>query len=481
MEFIDEFDRVEVVSDLHLGGDSDSRIFNASEELKAFIDDLTQISGNQKTALVINGDFVDFLAGSNARHFNPDRAVEILKGITSDKEYVPVWNSLRNFVAKEGKKLIIILGNHDLELALPWVQEWLIDYLSEQKDVNRSRIRFITHKGGYLCRVGKAKVLCVHGNEIDAWNVTNYKALSDITSDIIQGRKPKKWLPNAGSRLVIEIMNEVKKTYPFIDVFKPETRGAVLALLILEPKYMKDIDKFLSSFVRQGVDSLMMKFGLLGEENPSLDAEVVGELGISNDLMDDQLLMSEVEFAFRDGKTPTDLVSEVYDDDERYLGYIEGFKNLLPWRVSRKKAFREFMEPLRKDTSFELADRDETFRKMDRKVGSDISFLITGHTHLRRCIQRESGRGVYFNTGTWVRLLKLEEKVLNDETQMEQIFELFRAGKLEALEKENWILKQRTIASVVREENRTVGTLKNMELKNGKPVYQTLGSHTHRS
>ena len=32
---------------------------------------------------------------------------------------------------------------------------------------------------------------------------------------------------------------------------------------------------------------------------------------------------------------------------------------------------------------------------------------MTGHTHLERVLARSGGRGAYFNSGTWVPLIRL--------------------------------------------------------------------------
>ena len=64
---------------------------------------------------------------------------------------------------------------------------------------------------GFLCRVGNATVLCVHGNEVDDWNITDYETIRRAGRDLQQGRSVEAWVPNAGTHLVIEVMNDIKK------------------------------------------------------------------------------------------------------------------------------------------------------------------------------------------------------------------------------------------------------------------------------
>lgn len=60
-EGLPRFDELYVISDLHLGGLSGLQIFNSGGELSRLIDHLSLASPDKQIALVINGDFVDFL------------------------------------------------------------------------------------------------------------------------------------------------------------------------------------------------------------------------------------------------------------------------------------------------------------------------------------------------------------------------------------------------------------------------------------
>ncbi len=125
------FDELYVVSDLHLGGPPGFQIFNSGAELKRLIDHLRRTSPDRKVGLLINGDFVDFLAELPARHFDPAGAIRKLNRVArEDPAFTPVFDALRRFAETKNRRLIINLGNHDLELALPWVSACLLDILS---------------------------------------------------------------------------------------------------------------------------------------------------------------------------------------------------------------------------------------------------------------------------------------------------------------------------------------------------------------
>ena len=92
MDDIFQFNQVAVVSDLHLGGDSDFQIFNEGERFAKFVDRfIAQSTGPQ--ALVINGDMVDFLAEPDSTYFDTAGAVARLSRISTDDSFRPVFDA----------------------------------------------------------------------------------------------------------------------------------------------------------------------------------------------------------------------------------------------------------------------------------------------------------------------------------------------------------------------------------------------------
>ena len=192
-----EFDEVHVISDLHLGGRPGFQIFGSTAELAWLIDDLRQRPLTRRSALVINGDFIDFLAQAPPLPFDPEGAAGKLAAIANEPAFAPVFDALRAFTATDNRQLIVNLGNHDLEFALPWVRDALIEMLSGGNYAARGRITLALDGAGVLMRVGGVRVLCVHGNEVDAWNVADYERIRRIGCDLMQGRGVEPWVPNA--------------------------------------------------------------------------------------------------------------------------------------------------------------------------------------------------------------------------------------------------------------------------------------------
>ena len=95
--------------------------------------------------------------------------------------------------------------------------------------------------------VGNSRIFCTHGNEVDPWNYVRYESLSKVARRLNAGRSltQSEWEPNAGTKMVKEIMNEVKRKYAWIDLLKPETQAAVGALLVLEPEQVSKINRII--------------------------------------------------------------------------------------------------------------------------------------------------------------------------------------------------------------------------------------------
>lgn len=148
------FDELYVISDLHLGGEPGFQIFKQGNEARRLLEYLRQRPAGLRVCLVINGDLVDFLAEPGATYFDPLGAGAKLDRIVHDPAFSPVFDGLREFVATPNTSLVITLGNHDLELALPWVREQLLQELCRDDPAARGRITLAFDGTGFRCEVG---------------------------------------------------------------------------------------------------------------------------------------------------------------------------------------------------------------------------------------------------------------------------------------------------------------------------------------
>ncbi len=233
-----------IISDLHIGGkygahdgERGFRLCTRVDKISSFIASLPKASSSENVELVINGDFVDFLAEPSSdssqtwRPFinDPNEALEIFNSIIErDRQ---LFDSLAEFL-KNGSQLTILLGNHDLELAFPNVRARLEEVLNTS-----GRIRFIFDGEAYS--VGK--VLIEHGNRYDPWNVVEHDAFRRHRSLLSRNESSHGFQAPAGSHLVAGVINQIKSDYPFIDLLKPETEAALPLLLALAPGYRAHI------------------------------------------------------------------------------------------------------------------------------------------------------------------------------------------------------------------------------------------------
>ena len=466
-----EFDEVHVISDLHLGGRPGFQIFASTAELAWLIGDLRQRSAG-RIALVINGDFVDFLAQAPALPFDPEGAADKLATIANEPAFAPVFNALRAFTATDNRQLTVNLGNHDLEFALPWVRKALIELLSGGDTAARGRITLAFDGAGVPMRVGGARVLCVHGNEVDPWNVADYEKIRRIGRDLVQGRGAEPWVPNGGSQLVSEVMNPLKQDYPFIDLLKPEMPAVFPTLIALRPSVVTQLDKLTAAGARRSWDALRMATGFLDETSPPTGGVVAAPTGgttvgggmralrrereeMARDLLD------RAENSLRENAAPLDLVGG--DQRAEYVGKFGALKQLITGKGTIE-ALREALDGLDKDRSFDLGAEDDTYRELDKLVSGDIDFLVAGHTHLERALKRRHGRGFYFNSGTWARLIQIPPQLRQDTAGFAEAFKRMKAGSMEALDggavELSLTLRRCPVVSIWHESGATMGEVR---------------------
>jgi len=491
---IPTFDHLHVVSDLHLGGvggdggDKEFQIFNQKEALSWFVRDIAEDSPDKRVGILLNGDVVDFLAEEPFKYLDPKGAVKKLERILLDTSFADVWDAFRHFIQKENRFLIIQLGNHDVELALPQVQNFLRERLCKNNRDTRGRLIFSTNGNGYLCKVGGADVLCLHGNEKDTWNPVDFNNLSDIIKAMNRLQKIPDWTPNAGTKMVIDVMNEIKKKYKWIDLLKPETKAVPALLLALDNNILGELRKifgvlatFTKEYVRKKTDFLSaeeadktemaekLKFEkMLFDSYDTNQAEAKDNIALEN-------LLKQIDTDIHNGIDPLDLKGN--SSDEEFLGIFGALWDKI-FKRSPEKNIRDALQKwLAEDRTFDLTHRDDSFSEIDKLVGEDLHFVIAGHTHLQRAIKRN--KGFYYNSGTWIRLMQITKEMLDDEGQFAKLWKVFEKGTMEAIDnpaivglKNFKVVKQvNTVVSINDQKDKVQGCLQTVE-KNGNGSFK---------
>ena len=469
------FDELHVVSDIHLGGVSPFQMFDQGPTLAAFIDHLTE-RGTTNLGLVLNGDIVDFLAEDPPRYLDAEGAVRKLIRIMDDQAFSPVFEALARFVATEGRTLILVLGNHDVELALPTVRECLRERLCKNSSAARGRLELALDGAGYACQVGGRSILCLHGNEVDDFNMVDYRALLELTRAQNRGQQPLPvWKPNAGTKLVIDIMNSIKRRYAFVDLLKPETRAVPAVLLALDRAQLKQLERFAGVALRLVHDATRKSMGFLSATadadmpKSQTDAEALdcllrdanGPTHLPSTATDVDALLDSVE----DDITNDRPVLAGVDAGQKTLGVGGLAVDALLKRDSRENLRKSLAVWLGADTTFATDTRDGTYTKLDEAVAGSVDFLVAGHTHLMRAIRRPAG-GAYFNSGTWTRLIQLNDTVLADEVAFTPFFEAVREGTMRALdETPGLVLRRPSVVSICAHVDGAVGELATASLQ----------------
>lgn len=442
-----ETDQLFVISDTHLGGLDGEQIFDSTFELKGFLKRLVsdaKKSPNEIVTLLINGDFVDFLAEPQPAYFDALGASGRLDRILlHEPNFAGILRGLQTFLGQPNCQLIVNLGNHDLELALPWVKEHFIGMVCADAPEARSRLQVLTDGTGCRVRINGFQIYCTHGNDVDPWNITDHEQIRRIARAHMRGETLTPWIPNAGTQMVIEVMNDIKRDYPFVDILKPETEAVIPILTALRPSLaLKLVDT--GDIVRRRIrDDLRMRTGFLsGEEEPvpdhalSLSLPRSAPLRSAAEIEDVQRnsadrLLKDANERYMKRVRPADLISSEQISDQ--LGPMSRAIALATGRTLSEQVRHE-LQSLVQDRSFDLTISDAFFKQIDERVGAGIDVLVAGHSHLRRAHARHFGPGYYYNTGTWARVIQITEALLDDSERFAAFFRAIETGTLEALD-----------------------------------------------
>ncbi len=480
MEGLAKFEEIHVISDIHMGGKPGFQILRETKRLANFVRWVAAQKPDKLVALALNGDVIDTLAEENiSGYVAVDEAETTLMRIMNDASFAPVWDALADFVHAEKRTLIIIIGNHDIEIAFPNVQRLIVERLSKDDNSAKARIVFSAMGAGYGCMVGNARVFCTHGNEVDAWNFNRYEGLSRVARRLNAGLSLNKdeWIPNAGTCMVKDVMKSVKEKYAWIDLLKPEGKSLFGTLLTLDKSQASKLGQITALATkmeyekktevnqRLTVDEQQL-FSSTDNAPPTLESllgpnllERMRSAGVINYQNGDDMLLqleqsrnSPVQQQFM-GDAPLGTTQYVWD---RLTGWFTG--------EGREEALRCALKDwLKGDLTFCIDDQDDTYKDVTAKLGPNIDFVITGHTHLARAINMGVGRA-YFNSGTWVRLMRFTDEMLSSTASFKPVYDVLANGHMSAIDAATvhdkpLVLDMTTSVSISLENGRAIGRL----------------------
>lgn len=400
-----ELKRVVVISDLHLGG-TGRVMMSRPDRLAGFLRNLLQeVKCDEKLELVIAGDFVDFLTIEPWASWTPepDVARKKLDETMNGELFGPVFDALRDLV-RAGCVLTILLGNHDLELALPGVQESLWRRLS----AGPHQLLFLADGRAY--RAGG--LLIEHGNRYDSANANDWERLRLIGSAYSRAEtSPLALRTSFGSQFVVDHVNPLKARYPFLDLLQPQNELVALLLLVFEPELFWDWKRICAGRKAQRLE---------GENLQGRQPGKTYQIGASPLDQPDQELRALFGAAYDQLLLPPEevgagiLLRAYMDNRKDSLSEILHRGDSVP--ADRLQKIRVLLRrTLLNDASAQLDGPTQQYGQAAErliKTGDCIHAVIMGHTHLPRKVRISDG--FYINTGTWIDRICVPDSVLQD-------------------------------------------------------------------
>jgi UDP-2,3-diacylglucosamine pyrophosphatase LpxH len=356
-----------------------------------------------------------------------------------------------------GQSLTIILGNHDIELSLPSVRTWLFNRL----EGNGRRIKFIYDGEAYV----RGDLLIEHGNRYDRLNATNHSALRQERS-VLSRRVPAelefrneydRFQAPAGSLLVIDVINPLKRQFKFIDVLKPESEAVVPLLLALYPEatnLLRAAFKLSGAWARSNIANRSRLQGLQA-----------GYLGASQeyDFTLEQLLrdnLTQVELQSIALPSSSDGALSGVTEKNGYIiakKFLTGVKLCFSRFTKDNRNIKTCLRKLQNNDTFDINKEIPQYLDEAKALVSHGGFktIVFGHTHLPKqvtfkCDEEDKS---YINTGTWADIIKIPISAFVDnadgDIELERFIDAMRAG-----EYSNYICRYLSYAKIEMDENK---------------------------
>ncbi len=209
-----------VISDLHLGAGeyvegkkNFLEDFHHDKELVEFLEYYSQGQyANVPVELIINGDFLDFLAVPFVPYFDDEFWSEKAAKDKLDmihKAHPEVIEALGGFLKQKDKSIVYIIGNHDGEMVFESLRDRFKSFLPE---ACRERLKF--YLGGEYIPVDG--VVIKHGHEYEiAHQFDNYESIVEAKDGT------KYFIPPWGSYYVMRVINKFKQERDFVNQVRP--------------------------------------------------------------------------------------------------------------------------------------------------------------------------------------------------------------------------------------------------------------------
>jgi UDP-2,3-diacylglucosamine pyrophosphatase LpxH len=322
-----------------------------------------------------------------------------------------VYAALAKHVAA-GHGLTVLVGNHDLELALPDIQSALCEALK----CRPGAIHFVDD--GRAWRLGGA--LVEHGNRYDDANLNDWTSLREIAASQSRGETPLSELePSFGSQLVHKVVQKYKQSFEFIDTLQPQ--GVLVAYLMaaLEPGLLDHLPALLRVWRGQSRQARNAD-GAAPKHKTSRGAAVPTSAAPPPEaLFGPEMDTSRLDLLFgltsptrvRRGEVSAVVREMLRPGDMALLSYLNAGTPVPRPRLELVQA--TLAEMTWGDRSLELDGPTGPYgraaERLRRSTGAQV--VVMGHTHQARHIGPPE-LAEYINTGTWADLVRVPNDVL---------------------------------------------------------------------
>jgi predicted phosphodiesterase len=234
-----------------------------------------------------------------------------------------------------------------------------------------------------------------------------------VRRNLSRGESADFFKPQPGSQFVIQVMNAIKRDYPFVDLLKPEDAAVPPFLAFLRPdlaQTMKDI----GGSVREWIATKFRASDMGGDSTRDLTEDPVSARMAETDAM-----MALVDAVASDASA-----WEAHTTDGQrgstgaFLSLLFGAKDVSRERAVQLDKLREVLRARvgSEGQAFNVDIESEQYLDAARnsaRHGAQV--VVYGHTHLVKRVDLGGG-AVYLNTGTWADLMRVPTAVLREET-----------------------------------------------------------------
>lgn len=365
-----ENDHIFVVSDLHLSDPLEPSLENfvSDKEFERFVTNfLPKRAGGRPSTLVIAGDFLDFARvrphdyGFEVRNVGATEAISLEKAQKAIAGHPVVFEALRSHLASGGQ-LVMLAGNHDVDLFWPGVRAVIAAELQHTEKLAFPDRWFVRGAGVYI----------EHGHQYSYDNRFERFPPFAVGGD----RLERAW----GTFFMESVYNQVEDFAPWINKVHPTSKAVLIALQSLGWDKIPPVlvPRLLGFFLKHG-KRMAIEHAMGTHQAQSgfgSRAEAAKSLGIQLKAIDEETWkraeqLAEVDFLKPQSTTerePAPNATSLGRNDERGL----------------------------KEAAHEQLAR------------ADVHTAIFGHTH--RAHRNEVGKNkAWINTGTWTGYIPLED------------------------------------------------------------------------